>query len=48
MPGQASRLSVNGDAREGLSDVRAKLRLNTAELNLFTVALFLLCIGRAA
>jgi energy-coupling factor transporter ATP-binding protein EcfA2 len=27
-------------------DVRAELRLNTAELNLYTVALFLLCIGR--
>jgi energy-coupling factor transporter ATP-binding protein EcfA2 len=28
------------------ADTRAELHLNTAELNLFTVALFLLCIGR--
>jgi hypothetical protein len=32
-----------GDAE---STVRADLHLNTAELNLFTIALFLLCIGR--
>ena len=32
-----------GDAE---STVRADLHLNTAELNLFTVALFLLCVGR--
>ncbi len=38
----ALRLAIN----DGTAPARAELRLNTAALNLFTVALFLLCAGR--
>jgi hypothetical protein len=42
----ALRLAITDDKKQELA--RAELRLNSAALNLFTVALFLLCAGRVA